>query len=275
MTPTAPFLALAGLAAMMAAPSAASDRQEEQRLRLEDQRRDLSAQIGDPEVMQDQGRATITRLSVERGWKDCAENEAAALAQASDRAAELLAEEALARCGDWEKLLRLALAKGAYPYLAGPTSADDMVTLAKLESRDNAIARISMWRAGSFMSAPIEAGDVSQPEPASSTPPVAATAPAPTPQPPAESSEAAPATEDEQTIVVTASRRWGCRARLADRTLTDEQLEANAKIWAANATPLRVVRPPGADYNCLAKIVWSLSKHGVTLFHFVDPSEAR
>ena len=63
--------------------------------------------------------------------------------------------------------------------------------------------------------------------------------------------------------------------RLADRTLTERQLEANAKKWAAEKTPLRVVRPRGADYNCLAKIVWSLSKHGVKLFHFVRPSEAR
>lgn len=254
------------------------DRHHDQRLRLEDQRRELSTNIGNPAWMRDHGRATLARLSVERGWRRCAENEAEASAKRSERPARLLAEEALVRCGEWKRLLRLALDNGAYPYLKGHVTKLDMIALAELESRDSALARISMWRAGSLASV-ADDDDSRRREPG---PPVPAIPPASgnssTPAiPPSTEGPKSPAAEegDEETIVVTASRRWGCRVRLADRTLTERQLEANAKKWAANKTPLRVIRPPGADYNCLAKIVWSLSKHGVKLFHFVRPSEAK
>jgi hypothetical protein len=225
--------------------------------------------------MRDQGRATLARLGVERGWRECAENEGAALARSSDRPAELLAEEALVKCESWERLLRLAFDNGAYPYHSGFTSRDDMVSLAKLKSRDGALARISMWRAGSPMSASGGGDTFRTPDTAASTVSVEASPAADAPRPSVAAAEASPQEGEGETIVVTASRRWGCRVRLADRTLTERELEASAKRWAANATPLRVVRPPGAGYDCLAKIVWSLSKHGVTLFHFVEPSDAR
>src|SRR3546814_7472394 len=102
--------------------------------------------------MRDHGRATLARLSVERGWRRCAENEAAASAKRSEKPARLLAEEALAKCGEWKRLLRLALDNGAYPYLKGHVTKDDMIARAELESRDGALARISMWRAGSLAS---------------------------------------------------------------------------------------------------------------------------
>src|SRR3546814_19723518 len=60
---------------------------------------------------------------------------------------------------------------------------------------------------------------------------------------------------DEETIVVTASRRWGCRVRPAARTLPERQLAANAKQWAANKTPLRVIRPTGADSNSVPQFL--------------------
>src|SRR3546814_7247969 len=86
--------------------------------------------------MRDHGRATLARLSVERGWRRCAENEAAASAKRSEKPARLLAEEALAKCGEWKRLLRLALDNGAYPYLKGHVTKDDMIARAELESRD-------------------------------------------------------------------------------------------------------------------------------------------
>lgn len=267
---------MALLTAGVAAQPAPLDLHEDKRRLLEKERRELSADIGDAAWMKDQGRATLARLSVERGWKACAENEAAALAAMSEKPARLLAEEALTVCGEWGTLLRLALDKGAYPYLNGYMSREDMITLAELDARDGALARISLWRAGSSGSA-AEKRDENREEdevagrqpilpPPSSSPPRELPPPAETPA--AEAGEA-------QTIVVTATRLGGCRVRLADRTLTERELEANAKQWAADQTPLRVVRPAGADYHCLARIVWSLNKYGVTLFHFVEPSQAR
>lgn len=267
-----PFFAVAVAAAMVAAHSPPSDTHEGKRLRLEAERRELQATIEDPVPMQNQGEATLARLSVERGWKQCVENEAVALAKTSERPARLLAEAALVSCREWEILLRLALDNGAYPYFNRHVSKDDMVAREELESRDGALRRISMWRAGSLASTPFGDDERSGIE---GTRQAVPPRPVP-PTPPSEKPEAPLAEdEDEQTIVVTANRRGGCRVRLADRTLTERQLEANAKKWAAEKTPLRVVRPRGADYNCLAKIVWSLSKHGVKLFHFVHPSEAR
>lgn len=71
-------------------------------------------------------------------------------------------------------------------------------------------------------------------------------------------------------IVVTATRRGRCEVRLDDRTLTSRQLRASAQRWALQGTPLRVVRPRGAHYRCLAKIAFRLNEHGVTLIQFVD-----
>ncbi len=264
------------LAATILTAQPPPDRHEDKRQRLEDQRRELSANIDNPTWMQDQGRATLARLSVEDGWRQCAENEAGALAKSSEKPPRLLAEAALTACKGWERLLRLALDKGAYPYLEGPVSKDDMVLRAELESRDGALARIAMWRAGggsSHAERPVQERDSPAPFPDSRAPAFAPLLP-PSPGNP-ETPATAAGEGDAQTIVVTGTRLGGCRVRLADRTLTERQLEANAKEWAANGTPLRVVRPARADYHCLAKIVWSFTKYGVTLFHFVEPSEAR
>lgn len=265
------------LAATILAAQPSPDLHEDKRQRLEDQRRELLVNIQDPQWMQDQGRATLARLAVERGWRECTENEAGALAKTSEKPPRLLAEAALTTCREWENLLRLALDKGAYPYLEGPMSMDDMILRAELESRDGALARIAMWRAGGGGSP--EAGRPDQErEVATPLPETRAPAFAPLPPPSAGKAEPPatdPGAEDAETIVVTGTRVGGCRVRLADRTLTERQLAARAKEWAANGTPLRVIRPARADYHCLARIVWSLSKYGVTLFHFVEPSEAR
>lgn len=80
---------------------------------------------------------------------------------------------------------------------------------------------------------------------------------------------AAPPHQAEE-IVVTAIRGGGCRVTLADRTLTSRQLAANATRWAAAGNPVRVVRPTGAGYACLARIARNLNRYGVTLIEFVD-----
>ena len=80
----------------------------------------------------------------------------------------------------------------------------------------------------------------------------------------------APAALEEAEIVVTGQRSGGCRVRLADRQLSTRELALNARRWAAEGRPVRVVRPRGADYHCLARIAWSLGDHGVRLIHFVD-----
>jgi hypothetical protein len=79
---------------------------------------------------------------------------------------------------------------------------------------------------------------------------------------------APPAAEPE--IVVTAMRDGRCRVRLARRLLSDGELRANAREWAALGTPVRVVRPAGAGHMCLARIAFRLNDQGVRLIHFVD-----
>jgi hypothetical protein len=87
-------------------------------------------------------------------------------------------------------------------------------------------------------------------------------------QPPA----AAPAAEEGPAIVVTGTRRGRCRVRLAARDLSDRELSAHAREWAALGRPVRVIRPAGADYRCLARIAFRLQDQGVRLIHFVDPA---
>jgi hypothetical protein len=272
-------------AASLTAQPERTDLDQDTRLLLEEERRELLTNVEDAAWMQDHGRATLARLSIEQGWKKCAENEAAILAKTSEKPARLLAETALAACGDWEKLLRRALDNGAYPHLDDLVSKDDMVTRAGLVSRDSALARIFMWRGQSHGSGVDddqrlfrrEAGRQPPIDPLSrEVAPIRSPSRSAEESTPAENPETAAMEEgDAQTIVVTGTRVGGCRVRLADRTLTERQLEANARQWAANGTPLRVVRPARADYHCLARIVWSLSKYGVRLFHFVEPSEAQ
>jgi hypothetical protein len=75
------------------------------------------------------------------------------------------------------------------------------------------------------------------------------------------------------TIVVTGARPGRCRARLADRSLTDRQLAAHAREWAALGTPVSVVHSPGAHYLCLARIAFRLQDRGVRLTHYVGMGE--
>ena len=79
--------------------------------------------------------------------------------------------------------------------------------------------------------------------------------------------------EQAPEIVVTGERRGPCRVRLADRSLSNRQLAAHAREWAALGRPVSVVRPAGASYRCLARIVLRLRSHGVRLVHFADPAD--
>ena len=91
-------------------------------------------------------------------------------------------------------------------------------------------------------------------------------------QPPA----AAPApAQEEETIVVTATRSGRCRLSLADRALSERQFEAHAGEWARLGRALRVVHPRNAPYSCLARIAFRLGRHGVRLVHFVERPAAR
>ena len=71
-------------------------------------------------------------------------------------------------------------------------------------------------------------------------------------------------------IVVTATAPRKCKVELEDRTLSNRQLAANAKAWAQSGIPVRVVSPRGAHYRCLAKVAFSLERHGVRLIQFVE-----
>ena len=259
-SPTAALAVLLALAAL--APQTAGDLIEDVRARLDAERRELLTTLRDAAAMRDTTRATLARLAVVRNWTACAENEALAQAHGSERPARLLAEAALAACRPWGDALELALANGAYPYLEGPgvrpdVSREDMVAAAELDARDAALARIMMWRAGG--------------------PRIDAPAPATAPPAPRAEQRAAPPEPDSaeaMEIVVVARGPGACRVRLADRNLSERELAARAREWAKNGTPLRVVRPRGADYGCMAQIAWQLGKQGVRLFEFVEASAA-
>src|SRR3546814_12069090 len=101
-----------------------------------------------------------------------------------------------------------------------------MIARAELESRDGALARISMWRAGSLASV-ADDDDSSRREPGltPSLPAAAGRSTAATVPRSTEGPESPAAEEgDEEPIVVNASRRGGCRVGLADRTLTEREL---------------------------------------------------
>jgi hypothetical protein len=72
-------------------------------------------------------------------------------------------------------------------------------------------------------------------------------------------------------IVVSGARRGRFRLQLAERAIGDRQLARHAREWAALGTPVRVRRPAGASYRCLARLVLRLNEHGVRLVHFIDP----
>lgn len=75
---------------------------------------------------------------------------------------------------------------------------------------------------------------------------------------------------DAEEIVIVASRPGKCQVQLADRTLSSRQLAAHAARWASGGTPVRVVRPRGADYRCMARLAFRLGDYGVRLIQFVD-----
>jgi len=270
----APFLALFLTFAGLGDQAAPVDLVNQTRLTLEEQRRELLADLADRAGMQNPTRATIARLAIERNWKKCAANEAAALAKASERPARLLAEAALTACRPWEKMLFFALENGADPYINGAVSHDDMVTEAQLLARDVALSRILTLR-----NVPGWPPKAAAPAPQSVSRPVVISAPSvlfqPYPKTPAR--EAPPAatgtdgTAKEAEIVVVAQLRNRCQVRLADRGLTEREFAAHAKQWAAAGTPLRIVRPHGATYGCIMKIVQHLGQYGVRLFEVVDP----
>ncbi len=272
---TASFIASMLVLGALASQTAADDVLET-RGRLEATRREMLATLRDKDWMADHARATIARLQIERHWKACAANEAIGLARNSERPARLIAESALDSCQPWRRALELALQSGAYPYVEGPgaggrVSRDDMVMAARLESQDAALARIAMWQGTA------RAPAATAPGPGTDARARILLKPAPIPErfaPPEPQLPVEPpakASSDEETVIVVTGRlRGGCRVRLADRTLTEKELAAKARAWVAAGTALKVVRPRGADYRCMAKIAWQLSRHGLRLFQFVE-----
>lgn len=248
------------------------------RQQLETQRRELLANLADASWMQDSTRAAIVRRTIELAWQKCAANEGAALAKASERPARLLAEAALTACQPWEKAYVSALDKGAYPYLDGRVSREDMVAQVQLQSRDAAMTRILMWRGVSTGPAP----EAPPPQVRAEKPGHAPLASSSTsillerfPKPaeheaaPASAAKPEPAPNSAE-IVVVAQRKNKCEVSFADRTLTEGELAERAKQWAASGTALRIVRPPAATYGCVAKIARHLGEYGIHLIQVVE-----
>lgn len=84
---------------------------------------------------------------------------------------------------------------------------------------------------------------------------------------------AAPVTPPAEEIVVTASRKK-CGYRVADRDISDREIDARARIWALG-TPVRVVLPRGADRKCMIEVGMRLARQGVRLMEFVDGAPVR
>jgi hypothetical protein len=273
LAPFLAFLAFAGFAGQ----SAPDEPVERTRARLETQRHEVLATIADKAWMADSTRAAIVRRTIEDDWVKCAASEGAALARTSQRPARLLAEAALATCRVWEQAYVSALDKGAYPYVTGLVSREDMVADLALQSRDAAMDRILMWRGAPTESAHAAPApqDPSRDAIASSGPPMVLQRKYPkTPEHDAPVTAATPAPAsptDGPELVVVAQRRNQCDVRLADRTLSESELAGYAKQWAAAGTPLRIVRPRGATYGCVAKIARHLNQYGVQMLQVVEP----
>ncbi len=246
------------------------------RERLEGDRREIAGSLADKAWMQDGTRASVVRTQIQRGWKDCAEIEALALATNSERPARLLTETALTKCKPWQTMLESALTDGAYPYVETPdrpgrVSREDMVAVSGLEARDAALTRILTWRQALTNSPQLAAAKVPPPVSGVSGP----IKPKPIPDhfapPEPETKKPEPAAESEDGGIVVVGRvRPGCRVRLADIDLTEAQLAAKAREWAANGTALKLIRPRGSDYRCMAKLTFDLGQQGLRLFQFVE-----
>ncbi len=74
----------------------------------------------------------------------------------------------------------------------------------------------------------------------------------------------APAADE---IVVTA-KRDKCFVAYANHQVTDSQLDALSRNWAAG-TPVKVIEPRGASIRCEFHIMQYLNKHGVHMAQFV------
>lgn len=272
----APLLLLSLVFAGFGAQAGPDDQIAQTRLQLEAERRELLANIADRAWMQNPGRATLVRLAIERNWRKCTANEGAALAKASERPARLLADAALVACRPWETALLSALENGADPYRNGLVSREDMVAEAQLQSRDAALARILMWRGvptGSAAAAPATPPPNANRDLAGGSAPSVLLQPFPraaTREPPPVAARPDAAANDAEILVV-ARPRHVCEVRFADRTLSERELAARARQWAAEGTPLRIVRPAGATYGCLVKITRHLGEYGVHFFQVVDP----
>lgn len=278
-SPIVPFLALSLALAGVAGQITPDETIADTRVQLEAQRRELLANIADTAWMQDSARAAIVRRSIEQGWQKCASNEGAALAKASERPARLLAEAALATCQQWEKAYASALQKGAYPYLDGRVSREDMVAQVQIQSRDAALSRILMWRGVSTGPGPVLPPAPTPPKNTnrelvgSSTPSVLLQTYPRTPEhePPPVAAAKPDGDANEAEIVVVAQRKNVCEVRFADRALGESELAARARQWAAAGTALRIVRPRGATYGCVAKIARHLNEYGIHLLQVVEP----
>lgn len=280
-SPTVPFLALSLALAGVAGQITPDETIADTRVQLEGQRRELLANLADPAWMQDSARAAIVRRSIEQGWQKCASNEGAALAKASERPARLLAEAALATCQQWEKAYVSALQKGAYPYLDGRVSREDMVAQVQIQSRDAALSRILMWRGVSTGPGPVVPPAPTPPKntnrdlagSSGRTPSVLLQTYPRTPEhkPPPVAAAKPDDDANQAEIVVVAQRKHDCAVRFADRTLSESELAERAKQWAAAGTALRIVRPPAATYGCVAKIARHLNEYGIHLLQVVEP----
>lgn len=265
-------LAFSFAAAFALAGQSTEDVDAMARLRLAEREREVMADLRDPAVMRDSARATMVRMAIQSSWKSCAEVEAGTIARVSERPARIVAEAALATCLRWGKALRLALENGAYPYSKELVSREDMVMQVELEARDAALARVLRWRGA----APRTAAAAPPPAAKPSSGPVQVAPLPPRPaviEPQPQPQQSAAAEGEEIAIVVTGKREGGCRVRFADRMLTKRQLAQKAREWAAAGITLRLVRPAGADYRCLSKIVWDLGQYGMRKFLFLEPSD--
>lgn len=77
--------------------------------------------------------------------------------------------------------------------------------------------------------------------------------------------------EPEVAEIVVTARRQTCVVELADKVVSDAELDRRAAGWAAG-TAVRVVASSTADVQCLAKIAFRLGEKGVRAIRFVTPS---
>ncbi len=82
----------------------------------------------------------------------------------------------------------------------------------------------------------------------------------------------APPPAAEPVEIVVTARRDKCRVSLADRVLSNRELNARADEWA-KGTAVRIVAPERLGYKCLAKIAFRLGDRGVRLIEFIDEPE--